>query len=86
MLLAKDGKVRGDDDLVFYNRPAQDGVVLGGRTIVADLSAVPATVDRIAIVAGIDGTRAWRVWRRPSASWPADSRPRARTRTSTTTS
>ncbi|MCX5178053.1 TerD family protein [Streptomyces virginiae] len=57
VLLAKDGKVRGDDDLVFYNHPAQDGVVLGGRTIVADLPAVPASVDRIAIVASIDPTR-----------------------------
>ncbi|QES55767.1 stress protein [Streptomyces venezuelae] len=54
VLLAKDGRVRGDDDLVFYNHPAQDGVVLGGRTIVVDLPAVPAAVDRIAIVAGID--------------------------------
>ncbi|MGW8503733.1 VWA domain-containing protein [Streptomyces sp. CLCI03] len=56
VLLAKDGKVRGDDDLVFYNHPAQDGVVLGGRTVVADLPAVPASVDRIAIVASVDPT------------------------------
>ncbi|MFG2481415.1 VWA domain-containing protein [Streptomyces virginiae] len=56
VLLAKDGKVRSDHDLVFYNHPAQDGVVLGGRTIVADLPAVPASVDRIAIVASIDPT------------------------------
>ncbi|MGW3322684.1 VWA domain-containing protein [Streptomyces virginiae] len=56
VLLAKDGTVRGDDDLVFYNHPAQDGVVLGGRSIVADLPAVPASVERIAIVASIDPT------------------------------
>ncbi|MFF1778867.1 VWA domain-containing protein [Streptomyces virginiae] len=56
VLLAKDGKVRGDDDLVFYNHPAQDGVVLDGRTVVADLPAVPASVDRIAIVASVDPT------------------------------
>lgn len=54
VLLSQDGKVRNDDDLVFYNHPAQDGVVLSGRTIAADLRAVPATVDRIAIVASID--------------------------------
>ncbi|WP_030754890.1 MULTISPECIES: VWA domain-containing protein [unclassified Streptomyces] len=54
VLLATDGAVRSDDDLVFYNHPAQDGVVLGGRTIVADLPAVPASVVRIAIVATID--------------------------------
>ncbi|MFE9481784.1 VWA domain-containing protein [Streptomyces spororaveus] len=70
VLLAKDGKVRGDDDLVFYNHPAQDGVVLGGRTITADLSAVPATVDRIAIVAGIDPTL-------PNAHFSAADTPRA---------
>lgn len=56
VLLAKDGKVRGDDDLVFYNHPAQDGVVLGGRSVLVDLPAVPASVDRIAIVASVDPT------------------------------
>uniref|UniRef100_A0AAU2JTA1 VWA domain-containing protein n=1 Tax=Streptomyces sp. NBC_00049 TaxID=2903617 RepID=A0AAU2JTA1_9ACTN len=54
VLLAKNGKVRSDDDLVFYNHPVQDGVALSGRTMVADLPAIPATVDRIAIVASID--------------------------------
>ncbi|MFJ3960076.1 VWA domain-containing protein [Streptomyces sp. NPDC090036] len=54
VLLSQDGKVRSDDDLVFYNHPVQDGVVLSGRTIAADLPAVPAAVDRIAIVASID--------------------------------
>ncbi|GLW51961.1 hypothetical protein Stsp02_76210 [Streptomyces sp. NBRC 14336] len=54
VLLAQDGKVRSDDDLVFYNHSSQDGVALNGQTIVADLSAVPATVDRVAIVASID--------------------------------
>jgi stress response protein SCP2 len=54
VLLGQDGKVRSDDDLVFYNHAAQDGVVLKGQTIVADLAAAPTTVDRIAIVASID--------------------------------
>ncbi|MGV9703028.1 TerD family protein [Streptomyces sp. NPDC003483] len=54
VLLGQDGKVRGDDDLVFYNHPAQDGVVQEKQTIVADLAAVPTTVDRIAVVASID--------------------------------
>lgn len=54
VLLGQDGKVRSDGDLVFYNHPAQDGVALKGQTIVADLSAVPTTVDRIAVVASID--------------------------------
>lgn len=54
VLLGPDGKVRGDDDLVFCNHPAQDGVVLKGQTIVVDLATLPASVDRVAVVAGID--------------------------------
>lgn len=54
VLLGQDGKVRSDDDLVFYNHGSQDGIQLNGQTIVADLATVPATVDRIAVVASID--------------------------------
>ncbi|MFI2347788.1 TerD family protein [Streptomyces sp. NPDC019443] len=54
VLLGQNGKVRSDDDLVFYNHSSQDGVVLKGQTILADLSAVPTAVDRIAVVASID--------------------------------
>ncbi|MFF3875948.1 TerD family protein [Streptomyces sp. NPDC001978] len=54
VLLGQDGKVRSDDDLVFYNHSSQDGVELNGQTIVVDLAAVPTTVDRIAVVASID--------------------------------
>ncbi|MFI2457697.1 TerD family protein [Streptomyces sp. NPDC019539] len=54
VLLGQDGKVRSDDDLVFYNHSSQDGVALEGQTIISDLASVPTTVDRIAIVASID--------------------------------
>ncbi|MEU6343309.1 TerD family protein [Streptomyces sp. NPDC046977] len=54
VLLAQDGKVRTDEDLVFYNHRSQDGVSLAGQTIAADLAAVPGSVDRIAVVASID--------------------------------
>ncbi|MFI9211564.1 TerD family protein [Streptomyces sp. NPDC053253] len=54
VLLGQDGKVRSDDDLVFYNHSSQDGIELNGQTIVADLTVVPTTVDRIAVVASID--------------------------------
>ena len=54
VLLGQNGRVRSDDDLVFYNHPSQDGVVLSGQTIIADLAAIPASVVRIAIVASID--------------------------------
>ncbi|MEV6571207.1 TerD family protein [Streptomyces sp. NPDC051577] len=54
VLLGQDGKVRSDDDLVSYNHSAQDGIKLEGQTIVADLTVLPSTVDRIAVVASID--------------------------------
>ena len=54
VLLASDGKVRTDDDLVFYNHRSQDGVALRGQTVAVDLAALPAAVDRIAVVASID--------------------------------
>ncbi|MDT0456974.1 TerD family protein [Streptomyces sp. DSM 41527] len=54
VLVGPNGKVRSDDDLVFYNHPLQDEVALKGQTIVADLTAIPTTVDRIAVVASID--------------------------------
>ncbi|MGY5125621.1 TerD family protein [Streptomyces nigrescens] len=54
VLLGQDGKVRGDDDLVFYNHPSQEGVALKGQTVVTDLAAVPGAIDRIVVVASID--------------------------------
>ncbi|MEU1623415.1 VWA domain-containing protein [Streptomyces sp. NPDC005722] len=54
VLLSESGKVRSDEDLVFYNHPAQDGIALDGQSISADLAALPSTVDRVAIVASID--------------------------------
>ncbi|MFD9866281.1 TerD family protein [Nocardia sp. NPDC059228] len=54
VLLGQDGKVRSDDDLVFYNHVSQDMVELNGQTIVADLTAIPTAVDRIVVVASID--------------------------------
>ncbi|MFE5717362.1 TerD family protein [Streptomyces erythrochromogenes] len=42
LLLGTDGRVRSDDDLVFYNHPAQDGVSIVGPVVTADLVRVPA--------------------------------------------
>ncbi|MCX4544279.1 VWA domain-containing protein [Streptomyces sp. NBC_01565] len=69
VLLGQDGRVRGDHDLVFYNHPAQEGVSLAGRTISADLAAVPASVHRVAVVAGVDP-------RLPNVRFDAASTPR----------
>ncbi|MFJ7985653.1 VWA domain-containing protein [Streptomyces sp. NPDC096351] len=54
VLLSPEGKVRSDGDLVFYNHPSQDGIVLSGRSVSADLAAVPGAVDRIIVAASID--------------------------------
>lgn len=67
LVLGSDGKVRSNDDLVFYNQPSgADGAVRlkidsapGGEpdraaTIEVDLAALPESVDRILIAASID--------------------------------
>jgi stress response protein SCP2/uncharacterized protein involved in tellurium resistance len=70
VLLGPDGKVRSDDDLVFYNHLAQDGVVLDKQTVVVDLAVVPPSVHTVAIVASIDPEL-------PTAHFDSDSTPRA---------
>ncbi|MFD0692450.1 VWA domain-containing protein [Actinomadura fibrosa] len=55
VLLGDDRRVRSDDDLVFFNHPAQDGVALEGDQIVIDLETVSAEVATIAVVASVDG-------------------------------
>jgi stress response protein SCP2 len=64
LLLAADGKVRSDDDFVFYNQPQGPGVThrSGGSapdSITVDTAAVPADVDKIVVTASIDGGAAF---------------------------
>ncbi|WP_405819232.1 TerD family protein [Streptomyces sp. NBC_00838] len=60
LLLTADGKVRSDDDFIFYNQPAGPGVTYrsGGGTapdaIVVDTSAVPAGIEKIVVTASPD--------------------------------
>ncbi|MGW4048453.1 VWA domain-containing protein [Streptomyces sp. NPDC004721] len=54
LLLGPDGKVRSDNDLVFYNHPVQDGVSVAGAEVTVDLARVPASVDRVVVVASAD--------------------------------
>lgn len=54
LLLGPNGKVRTDDDLVFYNHPSQDGVTLAGHTVTVNLPGVPAGIDTVAVVASAD--------------------------------
>jgi stress response protein SCP2 len=60
LLLTADGKVRSDDDFIFYNQPTGPGVTYrsGGGTapdaIVIDTAAVPAGIEKIVVTASPD--------------------------------
>jgi stress response protein SCP2 len=51
LLLAADGKVRSDDDFVFYNQPAGPGVAYQGGAIVVDTGRVPEGVEKVVVTA-----------------------------------
>ncbi|MGW3283511.1 TerD family protein [Streptomyces sp. NPDC001002] len=71
LLIAADGKVRSDDDLVFYNQPsAEDGAVRhlpanteGPERIEMDPATLPADVDRVVLVASCDPDDVTRTFR-----------------------
>ncbi|GLF98647.1 TerD family protein [Streptomyces yaizuensis] len=60
LLLTAQGKVRSDDDFIFYNQPAGPGVTHrpGGQgapdAIVVDTGAVPAGIEKIVVTASPD--------------------------------
>ncbi|MBD0709245.1 stress-induced protein [Streptomyces sp. CBMA291] len=60
LLLGANGKVRSDDDFIFYNQPSGPGVTYrsGGGTapdaILVDTGALPAGVERIVVTASPD--------------------------------
>lgn len=60
LLLTADGKVRSDDDFIFYNQPTGPGVTYasgGGAApdaITVDTSAVPPDIEKIVVTASPD--------------------------------
>ncbi|MFE9683811.1 TerD family protein [Streptomyces sp. NPDC006285] len=60
LLLTADGKVRSDDDFIFYNQPSGPGVTYrsgGGSTpdsITVDTTAVPPGIEKIVVTASPD--------------------------------
>ncbi|MFJ8044272.1 VWA domain-containing protein [Kitasatospora sp. NPDC096147] len=54
LLVDEQGKVRTDEDLVFFNNPRRDGVSLAGAAITASLTALPADVASVVVVASVD--------------------------------
>ncbi|MDD1060547.1 TerD family protein [Streptomyces cocklensis] len=62
LLLTADGKVRSDDDFVFYNQPQggpgvshRSGGGSGPDAITVDTVAVPAGIEKIVVTASLDG-------------------------------
>src|ERR1700712_5764884 len=57
LLVTANGKVRSDDDFVFYNQPNGPGVQLQPpSTLLLNLPAVPAEIDKIVLTASLDGS------------------------------
>ncbi|MEU2250732.1 TerD family protein [Streptomyces sp. NPDC019224] len=60
LLLTADGKVRSDDDFIFYNQPSGPGVSYrsgGGSapdSVVVDTASVPAGIEKIVVTASPD--------------------------------
>lgn len=57
LLLGENGKVRSDEDFVFYNQPAGPGVTHSGGaadTITIDTAKVPADVEKVVVTASPD--------------------------------
>ncbi|MFJ8646831.1 TerD family protein [Streptomyces sp. NPDC093546] len=60
LLLTAEGKVRSDDDFIFYNQPSGPGVTYrsGGGTapdaVIVDTAAVPPAIEKIVVTASPD--------------------------------
>ncbi|MFE2429617.1 TerD family protein [Streptomyces sp. NPDC059373] len=58
LLIAADGKVRSDDDFVFYNQPSGPGVTYQSDSIIVDTVSVPAAIEKVVITASPDAAGA----------------------------
>lgn len=57
LLVTAAGKVRNDDDFIFYNQPNGPGVRLRPpSTLDIDFGGVPAEIDKIVLTASLDGS------------------------------
>lgn len=74
LLIAASGKVRSDDDFVFYNQPSGPGVTHrsgGGASpdaITVDTAAVPADIEKIVVTASPDAAGATFAGTEPTAT------------------
>ncbi|MFI9049918.1 TerD family protein [Streptomyces sp. NPDC053427] len=74
LLLTANGKVRSDDDFVFYNQPNGPGVTHtaaaggSGDTITVDTAAVPEGIEKIVVTASLDAPGATFAGTEPTAT------------------
>ncbi|WP_170837734.1 TerD family protein [Streptomyces sp. TP-A0874] len=74
LLLGASGKVRSDDDFVFYNQPTGPGVShragggAGPDSITVDTAAVPADIEKIVVTASLDAPGATFAGTEPTAT------------------
>jgi stress response protein SCP2 len=55
LLVTASGKVRGDDDFVFYNQPQAAGVRYRPDGVDVDPTAVEPAIDKVVVTASLDG-------------------------------
>ncbi|MFE7118659.1 TerD family protein [Streptomyces sp. NPDC057654] len=74
LLLTADGKVRSDDDFVFYNQPSGPGVTHragfggAGDSITVDTAAVPPGIEKVVVTASLDAAGATFAGTEPTAT------------------
>ena len=68
LLLTTAGKVRSDDDLIFFNAPSGPGVSYSQAGIAVDTGGVPAEIDKIVITASLDDQQATFAGTEPTAT------------------
>ena len=68
LLLTSAGKVRSDDDLIFFNAPNGPGVSYSQAGITVDTGGVPAAIEKIVITASLDDRRATFAGTEPTAT------------------
>ena len=56
LLLTGAGKVRDDDDFVFYNQPSAGGVRYRADGVDVDPAQVPPEIERVVVTASLDGS------------------------------
>ncbi|MFC1405335.1 MULTISPECIES: TerD family protein [Streptacidiphilus] len=68
LLLTTAGKVRSDNDLIFFNAPSGPGVSYSQAGIAVDTNGVPADIDKIVITASLDDQQATFAGTEPTAT------------------